>query len=94
MMLFFSSPSIDLKITIFLLAVALIISLVVLAFSRKKILSLVVFSVLGNLALLLNIGSRMFVVYHFLWFGYFSLFIWPLLNIFLIVYYAKSKSKK
>ena len=90
-MLFFGSPSIDLKITIFLLAVAFIVSLIVLAAAKRKLLALVVFSVLANLAFLLNIGSRMFVVYHFLWFGYFSLFIWPLISIFLIYYYIRSK---
>lgn len=90
-MLFFGSSGIDLKITIFLLAVSFLISLVVLLFSKKIYLAVLVFSVLSNISFLLNIGSEMFVVYHFLWFGYFSLFIWPLLNIFMIYYLIKYK---
>ena len=93
-MLFFGSPKIDLQITIFLLVVSFIISLVVLAAAKRKFLAVVVFSVLGNLSFLLNIGSRMFTVYHIKWLGYFSLLIWPILNIFLIYYYLKSKNEK
>ncbi|PIP24117.1 MAG: hypothetical protein COZ87_02790 [Candidatus Moranbacteria bacterium CG_4_8_14_3_um_filter_43_15] len=93
-MLFFGSSSIDLKITIFLLAVSFLISLVILLFSKKIYLAVLVFSILANISFLLNIGSEMFVAYHFLWFGYFSLLIWPLLNIFLIIHYARTKPKK
>jgi len=93
-MLFFGSSNIDLKITIFLLAVSFLISLVILLFSKKIYLAVLVFSILANISFLLNIGSEMFVAYHFLWFGYFSLLIWPLLNIFLIIHYARTKPKK
>jgi len=93
-MLFFGSSSIDLKITIFLLAVSFLISLVILLFSKKIYLAVLVFSILANISFLLNIGSEMFVAYHFLWFGYFSLLIWPLLNIFLIIHYARTNPKK
>ena len=93
-MLFFGSPKVDLQIAIFFLVMSFIISLIVFATAKRKFLAVAVFSVLGNLSLLLNIGSRMFVSYNIKWLGYFSLLIWPLLNIFLIIYYAKSKSKK
>jgi len=93
-MLFFGSSSIDLKITIFLLAISFLISLVILLFSKKIYLAVLVFSILANISFLLNIGSEMFVVYNFLWLGYFSFFIWPILNILLIVWYAKSGAKK
>lgn len=83
----------DLKITIFLLIVAFVISLIVLVFSRRVFLSLVIFSMLGNLVLWMNIftGSEIFYVYDVRWIYYFSLFVWPLLNIFLIYYLVRSK---
>lgn len=94
-MFFFGSSTIDLKITIFLLVVSFLISLVVLLISRKIYLAILVFSILGNISFLLNIGSEMFRDYGIMWLGYFSLFVWPLLNIFLIVYYTtRPKSKK
>lgn len=92
-MLFFGSPSVDLKITMILLAVSIIISLIVLAAAKRKLLALVVFSVLGNLSFLLNIGSEMFGFYGLMWLKYFSL-IWIFVNVFIIVYYVKSKPKK
>jgi len=94
--LFWGSSSMDLNITFFLLAVSLIISLVVLIVAKRKILSLVIFSILGNLVFLLGAftHSEMFRAYGIIWFEIFSLFIWPILNIFLIIYYAKTKPKK
>jgi len=92
-MLFFGSSTMDLNITIFLLIVAFVISLIILAVTKLKFLSVMFFSILGNLVLLLNIGSEMFRVYHFLWFKYFSFFIWPIINILLIYYFLKPKNK-
>jgi hypothetical protein len=93
-MLLLGDPSIDIRISFFLVAVSLVISLIVLIFAKRKLLSVVVFSILGNLAFLLNIGSEMFDSYNIKWFGYFSLLIWPIVNIFLIIYYAKTSPKK
>ena len=47
-MLFFGSPKIDLRITLFLLGVSFVVSLIVLATAKRKFL-VVVFSVLGNI---------------------------------------------
>jgi len=93
-MFLLGDPSIDLWITVFLVGVSFIISLVVFALAKRKILALIVFSILVNLSLLLNIGSEMFRVYHIKWLGYFSILIWPLLNIFFIAYYIRTKPKK
>ncbi len=93
-MLLFGDPSIDLKISIFLLAVSLVIALLVFAIAKRKFLALVVFSILGNLSFLLNIGSEMFVSYGIKWLGYFSLLVWPIINILLIIYYVRTKPKK
>ena len=93
-MLFFGDPSIDLWITIFLIGVSLIISLIVFALARRKILALIVFSVLVNVSIWLNIGSEMFASYDIMWLKYFSVFIWPILNILFIIYYIRTKPKK
>jgi hypothetical protein len=92
--LFWGSSTLDLKITIFFLVVSFVISLIVWFFSKKFYVALLVFSVLANISFLVNIGSEMFVAYHFLWFGYFSAFAWPIINIGLIVYYASARPKK
>jgi len=90
----FSYPDLDLKISIALLIISFIIGLVTWGFSRKWFLGLIVFSILGNLSFLGNIGSFMFVSYDIKWLGYFSLFFWPFLNIFLIIKYRKIKNEK
>ncbi|GBE16851.1 hypothetical protein BMS3Abin15_00675 [bacterium BMS3Abin15] len=81
------------QITVFLLVISAIISIGIYIFSKKLFKSVVVFSVLANLAFLVNIGSRMFVFYHIKFLLYFSSLIWPLINIFLIIKYLKSKKK-
>jgi len=90
----FSYPDLDLKISIALLIISFIIGLVTWGFSRKWFLGLIVFSILGNLSFLGNIESRMFYIYHLRWLKYFSLFAWPLVNIFLIIKYRKIKNEK
>ncbi len=93
--MFFGSSTMDLNITIFLLIVAFVISLVVLAVTRLKLLSVMIFSILGNLVFLMDIFTRseLFDYYGIKWLGYFSLFIWPILNILLIYYFYKPKNK-
>ncbi|OGI27401.1 MAG: hypothetical protein A2359_01170 [Candidatus Moranbacteria bacterium RIFOXYB1_FULL_43_19] len=92
----FGSPSLDLKLTIFLIVVVFIISLVVLIFARRKIFSLLLFSILANTVFLLGVltKSDMFDFYNIVWLLYFSFFIWPIINILFLVYYAKTKPKK
>ena len=97
-MLFFGDPSVDLWITVFLFGVSLIVSLIFLALAKRKILAIIVFSVLANISVWLNIGSEMFDSYSIQWLWYFSVFIWPVLNIIFIIWYvrtgAKAKPKK
>ncbi len=92
-MLFFGSPKIDLQIILFFLGVSFVISLIVLAFVKRKLLAIVVFSVLGNIIFFLAsfTGSEVFRVYHFLWLEYFSVIVWPFLNIYAVYKLAKSK---
>jgi len=89
----FSYPDLDLKISLTLLAISFVIGLITWGFSKKWFLGLIVFSILGNLSFLGNIESRMFYVYQLRWLKYFSAFIWPFLNIFLIIKYKKIKNE-
>lgn len=91
--MFFSSPSMDLKITIFFLVVAFVVSLIAFLTAKRKLFAIVLFSVLANLVLFLAIltGSEIFYVYGIAWLSYFSFFAWPVINIFLIYRYIKTK---
>jgi len=91
--MFFSDPGFDLKVSLNLLGASIIIALIVLGLSKNKFKAFLVFSILGNLSFLVNIGSRMFISYSLEFLAYFSLFIWPLINIFLIIKYFKSSKK-
>lgn len=93
-MLFFGDPSVDLWMTFFLFGASFIVSLVVFALAKRKILALIVFSILANISVWLNIGSEMFRVYHIKWFGFFSMIIWPVLNILFIVLVRQGEAEK
>ncbi|PIP24123.1 MAG: hypothetical protein CO142_01765 [Candidatus Moranbacteria bacterium CG_4_9_14_3_um_filter_44_28] len=94
--MFFGSSSIDLQIIILLLGISVIASLVVFAVAKRKFLAVPIFSILVNAIFFLAVltGSEIFRAYRIIWFGYFSFFIWPLLNIFLIIHYARTNPKK
>ena len=85
----------DLEVTLFFLAVSLIISIVV-AFKKNIIQALIWMSILTNLNFLqvVTSNSRMFYEYNIQWMNYFSLFIWPAINIFLIVKYFRSRKNE
>ena len=87
-------PDIDLLISEVLLVASFIIGLIFWGTSRKWLLGLVVFSVLGNISFLISVESRMFYVYNIVWLKYFSLLIWPFINFFLIIAYRKQKIAK
>jgi len=89
----FSYPDIDLKISVALLIISFIIGLITWGFSKKWMLGLVIFSILGNLSFLGNIGSLMFISYNIKWLQYFSIFIWPFINVALIIIYRKQKNE-
>ncbi len=93
-MLLFGNPRVDIWITFFLLGISIIISLIVFALAKRKLLSLIIFSLLGNLSFFLNFGSDMFDFYKIVWLLYFSVFIWPIINIFLIIYYVRTRPRK
>lgn len=94
--LFWGSSSMDLKITILLLLVSLVISLFILILAKRKLLALVMLSIMSNLVFLADVftHSEMFRAYGLIWLEIFSFFIWPILNILLIIYYAQTSGKK
>lgn len=92
-MFLFSNPAMDMQITIFLLAISAIVSVIVYAASKNKRKALIVFSVLANVSFLVNIGSFMFLSYGLVWLQYFSLFIWPIINIIFIIWYVRNKKQ-
>lgn len=87
----FTNPALDLKISLMLLAVSFIVALIIWAITKKRFLALVIFSILGNLSFLVNIGSFMFDSYNLKWLQVFSLLIWPLINIYLLIKYLSKK---
>lgn len=92
----FSNPSFDLSVGFMLFGISIVIAILVLILTKKRLLSLVIFSVLGNLSFLINIitKSEMFMVYSVVWLEYFSLILWPVINIYLIIKLVKTKNAK
>lgn len=77
----------DLQIMIGMIIVSFVISLVVLFFTKKKILSFLIFSILANLSVYATFltGSFVFRVHNLYWLRDFSTTIWPLINLFLLI---------
>jgi hypothetical protein len=89
----FSDPSFDLSVSLILFSLAFLVAGIIWAITKKRFLALLVFSLLGNLSFLVNIGSMMFDFYSIKWVGYFSLLVWPVLNIYLLINYFSNKNK-
>lgn len=83
--MFWSSPSADMEIMLFLLVVSLAIAIAVYFFSKKLLWSIFAFSVLSNFAVYLNSGSRMFDIYDIKYIVSFTLHIWPYINMALFI---------
>ncbi len=81
--MFWSSPSADIQIIIFLLILSLGIAMATYFFSRKILLSIFVMSLLSNIVLYLNSGSRAFGVYDLKSIVIFTLDYWPYINLIL-----------
>lgn len=77
----------DLHIMITMVATSFVFGLFIYFFSRRKILSLFVFSSLANLSVYLTyaIGSLVFRFYDLRWLQDFSIYIWPIINLILFV---------
>jgi len=84
MNLFWSSPTGDMELLIKMLIWIAIVAFIVALFHRRILSGIVVFSILGNIVVLLNVGSRLFYFYDIEWLQYVAVFFWPFLNIFLL----------
>ncbi len=94
--MFFGGAILDLQIIIFLLGISLLISLISVYFLKRKVFSIILFSILTNAIFLAAefTKSDLFDFYNIVWLLYFSVFVWPILNIFLIAYYIRTRPKK
>lgn len=95
MCLFLSCPS-DLSVIIYSSLFFLVLSLVIFFRSKNAILSTIIFSVPSNLVVIFVIFSHSSIFFEFniQWLEYIALFIWPLLNIYLIIKYFKNRMYK
>jgi len=96
--MFFSSPSADLNVIIFLICISLIISVGVYFMTKKILPAVFLMSVLSNFVLFLNSGSRLFGMYNIKWLVVFTLDFWPYINILLLAIiifnYFKNRNEK
>ncbi len=85
----------DLSVMLWLLGIVFFISFFIWTKSKNRALSLVVFSSLSNIVLfLISIsGSLVFRIYNIEWLQYFSIFIWPIVNIIFITLYVRKKNQ-
>jgi len=89
--MFLTSPDLDLFLIIAALIVAVIISLAVGLVKKNFQVGAFCFSLLGNGIFLMNMGSDFYRFYNLEWLLYFSLYLWPVINIFWIVFYIKNR---
>ena len=92
--MFWSSPSADIQIIIFLLIISLAIAATTYFFSKKILVSIFVMSLLSNVILYLNSGSRAFDIYNLKSIVIFTLDYWPYINIVLLILLIISILKK
>ena len=93
MNLFWSSPTGDMELLIKMLVWIAIIAVIVALFHRRILSGVVVFSILGNIVVFLNVGSRLFYFYNIEWLQYVAVFFWPILNIGLLVWWLHGRKK-
>lgn len=96
--MFFSSPSLDLKVIVFMLCFAFVISVITYLMSKNFLAAIFLMSLLSNLSIYLNSGSELFDIYPIKWIVIFTLDFWPYINVFLflliIFKYFKNKNFK
>lgn len=83
--MFWSSPSADIQIIIFLLSISLIIAVASYIFSKKILVSIFVMSLLSNIILYGNLTYRIGISYDILWLFRFVRDIFPYINLVLFI---------
>lgn len=92
--MFWSSPSADIQIIIFLLILSLGIAVTTYFFSRRMLLSIFVLSLLSNIVLYGNLTYRIAISNDIIWFFRFIRDIFPYINIALFVFLIINIFKK
>lgn len=96
--MFWSSPSADIQIIIFLLIISLVIAVASYFFSKKILVGILVMSLLSNVILYGNLTYRIAVSYDILWFFRFVRDIFPYINlalfVLLVLIFVKNKYAK
>lgn len=97
--MFFSSPSIDLRIMIYLLIFSLVISLITYYFTRKVLISIFVFLFLSNFIIIGNLNYNYAKIYNIFWLYNFAKHYLPYINlaiffILLFNYFRNKHAKK
>lgn len=87
----FSDPQLDMQITFVFLFISAAVALAMYLVSKNPWKAAVWLSVLANLSFLVNIGSFMFLSYGLGWLQNFTLFVWPIINVFLVIRFLKKK---
>lgn len=83
--MFFSDPGLDLQILIWLFVISFAVAIFLYLKTRQILLAVLTFSVLANLSLWINSGSRFFDINNLNWIVAFTKFYWPILNLALLV---------
>lgn len=83
--MFFSSPSADLKVIIFLLLISLVISVVTYLLSKKILASIFLMSVLSNVVFYLNERSEFFYHYNLKKIIFFIENVWFSINLLFLI---------
>lgn len=83
--MFWSSPSADMEIMLFLLVVSLVAAVAVYAFSKRLLWSIFAFSVLSNLVFYFGLDYNLAVIYNIVWLFHFTRDIYPYINITLLI---------
>ncbi len=92
MCFFMRCPS-DVSVMVWLAVIFLVISIGFYLRVRNILVSILIFSMGMNLVLFLEAMDNSFWLreYHLQWLQYFSLFVWPIINICLIIWYVRKK---
>ncbi len=85
--MFWSSPSGDLSLALLMMLVFLAVSLIVLFFTKRLFLFIFLISLFSNAVWFLNVmtNSRLFKLYNLEWLKFFSIYIWPYINLLLFI---------
>lgn len=78
------NPEADLRLSIIGVVIGLVVTAIYYWKTKRKLTSLKIFSVLSNISFILN-GGDLFWYYHIGWFGLFTYYVWPVINVMLFV---------